>query len=97
MRSLFSRYPDLTKILAVKIPHANHTIHLDTLLTQVDYYKFLVSPILLKSPCSFLYIDREKKEQFQLELLCALQQYFSPKTKLIIVGDNINLIAEREQ
>lgn len=103
-KSLFYRFPtSFEKILAFDIPKSRSFMHLDTVLTQVDYDKFTIHQDfqhkiriyeLTKDP------NRDQKllvKPIEKKLESILEFYLNRRVTLIPCGGNDVIAADREQ
>ena len=100
-KKIFKKYKKLEKIISPIIPKSHGTMHLDTLLTQVDYEKFLVSPYITKRKLEFFVIKKQEtnlvfEKHFEyLEKI--IKNFISKEAVFIEIGGKEKVSFEREQ
>ena len=102
-RTLFAdESAQVRTVLALQIPSMRATMHLDTVLTQVDYNKFVVFPQLLDS-LRIIELTPGKHGELQLrdlgdDLRGALERHLhTAPIELIFCGGSDQVAAQREQ
>lgn len=101
--SLFG-HPSFDRILAIKIPHNHAMMHLDTVLTMINYDQFTVHPFIMdKSGAIDIYIlepatDGEINITHKTDLVKVLKEYLHlSELDLIPTGGGDAVAAAREQ
>lgn len=95
--SLFTKHQHLKRIVVIKIPAKHSTMHLDTVLTQMDYEKFSVDADMAKLSCQCFEITKTKTVQFVCKITDLLKKYVSKNIQLVVVGNGETVRAKREQ
>lgn len=94
---MLSEFEDLQHVVAIKIPESHATMHLDTVLTQIDADKFLINFDMAKLEYQYFVISREETQAKKGMIKFILEKYAHPNIKLFIVGGNDVIRAKREQ
>ena len=95
---LFARYPKFKKIIGIEIPHSHATMHLDTILTQMDKHKFSIDADMYKEEYTYFEITREGTVPFyDSKIIDLLKKYISKDVELLVVGGGEVVRARREQ
>jgi len=91
------------RILAFTIPNERTFMHLDTIMTQVDYDKFLIHKgcydvlHVYEVTRSDEYDGKLKTTKLDGKLEDILEKYLNKKVKLIFCGGNDSITSDREQ
>ncbi len=94
--SLFTRSP-IENILVVQIPSRRAFMHLDTVLTQVDYDKFVIHPFI-RDHVKLYSVDKKGSHLVDKPLDKALAEALGqPAVELINCGGDDMIASEREQ
>lgn len=100
-RKLFAQYPKLKQVIGIEIPKSHATMHLDTVLTQMDYDKFLVDFEMAKENYRFFHIQKTanniKLNVRKQNIKSILQEFVNKDVKVVIVGNSEEIRARREQ
>ncbi|CAM9122557.1 arginine deiminase [Mycoplasma todarodis] len=95
---LFEKYDHLKRVIGIEIPHSHATMHLDTILTQMDKTLFSIDPDMYKENYTYYEITRDGLEVFKnTHILNLLRKYVHPDTEVIQVGGGDIVRAKREQ
>lgn len=94
---LFAYYADLQTVIAIKLPKERATMHLDTVLTQLDYDKFLIDRNLAHLTYVYFEMTRHSFVRKQNQLENILQSILQKKITFYIVGNNYSEYSQREQ
>ncbi|NLZ68795.1 MAG: arginine deiminase, partial [Spirochaetales bacterium] len=95
-RSLFEK-TEVDEVIAFKIPRTRAFMHLDTVLTQVDYDKFVIHPYIRKHSKLFS-ITKSGITELTLPLEQVLAKALErEKVTLINCGGDDMIASEREQ
>ena len=88
-------------VLAIKIPNCRSTMHLDTVLNQVDYDKFVYYPGIMNDLKIFELkkdaMDELKVREISGNLEDIIERYIRRDITMIPLGGGDKVIAEREQ
>ena len=99
--NLFKKHTTFKTILAFNIPKTRAFMHLDTVLTQIDYATFMIHPLILKDLTIFEISkqrnDETKVEKVELTLDKVLQKHLEAEVQLISCGGNDSISSDREQ
>ena len=95
--NLFKNYSHLKRVVGIEIPKSHATMHLDTVLTQMDYDKFSVDNDMAKLEYKYFVIERNKTTVHIAMIEDILKKYVHPKVKIYIVGGGDPIRAKREQ
>lgn len=76
------------KIYAIQIPKMNNLMHLDTMLTMIDYNKFIVAPYVSDSPLHYeiQLLNQNKTIQRRESISALLKRIIKQKPIIIYVG-----------
>ncbi|MFW5793930.1 MAG: arginine deiminase [Bacillota bacterium] len=101
-KNIFYNYKtDFETILAFDIPKKRAFMHLDTVVTQVDYDKFLVHSELEKTIKAYAITKADNKKlsvtPIEDKLDIILSKYLGKKIKLIPCGGDDSVASDREQ
>lgn len=94
---LFEKYSEFKNLIAIQIPKSRATMHLDTILTQMDYDKFSIDPDMEKLSYEFFKITRENTTKHKGKIIDLLKEYVSENIEFVVVGDGSPIRAKREQ
>ncbi|NQZ28933.1 MAG: arginine deiminase [Mycoplasmatales bacterium] len=95
---LFKKYPKLKRVVGIEIPHSHATMHLDTVLTQMDHKIFSMDPDMYTETYTYYEITRKGTEMFEdAKILELLQKYIASDVQVILVGGGSTVRAKREQ
>ena len=94
---LFEEYPNFKNLIAIQIPKGRGTMHIDTILTQMDHEKFSVDVDTEKLNYEFFKITREKTTKHEGKIIDLLKEYISPNVELIPVAGGDPVAAKSEQ
>lgn len=95
--NLFKEFKHLKRVVAIKIPDDHATMHLDTVLTQMDVDKFSIDADMSNLEYEYFVIQRSKTEKHVGMIEVILKKYVHPKVKLFVVGGGDPIRAKREQ
>ncbi|WKX02574.1 arginine deiminase [Candidatus Mycoplasma mahonii] len=101
-KKLFKRYDHLKIVVGIEIPKSHATMHLDTILTQMDHDKFSIDADFAHDKYTSFEITRGLNDELNIKksndnILTILQKHIHPKTQLIIVGGDEYVRSKREQ
>ena len=94
---LFNNFSELKTIIGVKIPESHATMHLDTLMTQIDINKFLIDPDFKKSYNQYFVVTKIETKEIHGMIKDILEQYVHKNIQLFTVGDQDIISSKREQ
>lgn len=95
--NLFKEFKHLKRVVAIKIPNDHATMHLDTVLTQMDRDKFSIDADMANLEYEYFVIMRSKTEKHVGMIEVILKKFVHPKVKLYVVGGGDPIRAKREQ
>ena len=98
---LFKKYSNLKRVIGIEIPTSHATMHLDTVMTQMDYDKFSIDLDMANRPY-FLYeitmsngqINIDASEKMMIDIL---RKYVHKDVKLIKVAGGDPIAGKAEQ
>lgn len=98
---LFKKHTHLKRIIGIEIPSSHATMHLDTVMTQMDVDKFSVDSDMYDVPC-FIYEIHKTNNGIKIEaskklIIEVLRKYVNPKVKLIQVANGDPVFGKAEQ
>jgi arginine deiminase len=102
-RELFKQHSSFETILAFNIPKTRAFMHLDTIMTQVDYGKFTIHPGTMKTLTVFEITKGDSKERdlnvvkLEIGLKEILEKHLKREVTLINIGGDDFVTAGREQ
>lgn len=96
-KKLFENYDHLKQIIGIRIPKGHATMHLDTVLTQVDREKFSIDNDMKDLEYEYITITRDDTVKTKGKIIDLLKKYVSPNVKLLVVGGGDLIRAKREQ
>ncbi len=95
---LFNAYPKLKRVVGIEIPHSHATMHLDTVMTQMDKDKFSMDPDMYNEDYVYYEITRKGTVKHEgAKILDLLKKFVNPNVKVIQVGDGDPVTAKHEQ
>lgn len=94
---LFSIYPLFQTLVAIEIPKGHATMHLDTVLTQIDHKKFSIDMDMNLLHYTYYEITRSKTNKQVGLIKDILQKYVAPDVRTFVVGGGSPLRSKREQ
>lgn len=99
---LFGKYNHLKRVIGIEIPKSHATMHLDTVLTQMDVDKFSVDAEMAIKKYVLFEITKGSKDKVNVAksedmIINILKKYVHPDPKLVVVGGGQKVRAKREQ
>lgn len=98
---LFAKYKNLKRIIGIEIPKSHATMHLDTVLTQMDRDKFSVDYEMAHQKYRFFEIKNINNSltlTTRIEnIKKILEEFVNPNVKIVVVGGGEEIRARREQ
>lgn len=96
-KNAFKKFNHLKRVIAIKIPNSHATMHLDTVLTQIDYDKFSIDAEMAELEYNYYILEREKITNHNGMILNILKEFVNKDVKLFVVGGGDLIRAKREQ
>jgi arginine deiminase len=100
-RTLFAKFSHLKQVIGLEIPSSHATMHLDTVMTQMDHDKFSIDLDMADEPC-FVYEVMMKNGKLDIKtqktlIINVLKKYVHKNTKLIKVAGGDVVAGKAEQ
>lgn len=96
-KKIFAKEPGLKQIVGIEIPKSRGSMHLDTILTQMDYDKFSIDADFASLSWDVYIITREGIKVENVKIIDLLKKYVHKDASLVIVGGGDPVRAKREQ
>ena len=100
-KSLFKKHKVLKSIIGIHIPESHATMHLDTVLTHIDYDKFLVDADMIKKDYFTYYITyKDNKININADtqnIKKIIEKYVDKNAKMFVVAEGKPVFSKAEQ
>lgn len=96
-KKVFANEPEVKQIVGIEIPKSRGSMHLDTILTQMDSDKFSIDADFASLKWDVYIITRDGIKVENDKILDLLKKYVHKNASLVIVGDGDSVRAKREQ
>lgn len=103
-REIFNNSENYRRILVVDLPKNRAFMHLDTVLTNADYDKFIVHPLIFENISKFKLYEITpdnrggiRKQKIKMSFTKLLERELGHPIKLIKCGDSNEIASARDQ